>query len=856
MFSRFFIDRPIFASVVSLVILLAGLVAYLELPVAQFPDVVPPVVNVSTSYLGADAKTLTDTVAIPIEQKVNGVDNMIYMNSSCSSDGTYTLKVYFDVGTDPDMSTVLVQNRVSLAEPVLPEEVQRVGISVQKQSTNMLGLYSLVEKQQVDENGQPKPRIRDSLYLSNYMAIFIKDELARIHGVGSADLMDAQDYSMRIWLDPDIMAMRNISVQDIQSVLREQNVQVASGSMGAEPSPKGQIQQLTITTQGRLQDESDFEEIVIRTDEEGRVLKLKDVARIELGKYSYTMRSFLDDRPSSSLAIYQSPGANAIEVRKNVEKKLEELKPMLDENGLEIVCAYDSTLFIETSIDEVKETLYIAILLVIGVVYIFLQDWRAALIPILTIPVSLVGCFGLMALFGFSLNTLTMFGLVLVIGIVVDDAIVVVENTQRILNAERCSSKNAAKKSMTEVSGPIVATTCVLCAVFIPTTFIGGMTGQLYTQFALTIVGAVVISALSALTISPALCAIFLRPETNKKFFFFRWFNWGFDLFSGGYRAILAKGVRMTIFIFILWCGLIAALYWGFNVMPSGFIPNEDQGVLFLDVRLPDGASLQRTMEVTQKMEKILSGTPGKENTLLISGYSMLSGTSSPNVMMGVVKLKPWNERSPEESTFVLQKKLMYELNMSFPEARTFVFMPPPIPGIGTSGGIECQLLDTRGSDPEILAETTQKLIDDSMKTGVFSNLTTTFQPNVPQLYLDIDREKVKKMDINLSELFASLQSYLGGAYINDFDTFERIFKVVVQADGEHRNNIDKILDIPLVNYEGNNLPLRSIATIKYETAPAVLNRFNMSASNMITANLAPGQSTGTGMAKLQELSK
>ncbi|MBQ1454647.1 MAG: efflux RND transporter permease subunit [Thermoguttaceae bacterium] len=855
MFSRFFIDRPIFSTVVSLIIMLAGAVAYTKLPVAQFPDIVPPVVTVSATYTGADPQTIVDTVAIPIEQQVNGVDNMIYM-SSTSDNGNYSLTVTFDIGTDPDMATVLTQNRVSLAEPSIPTEVTRLGIQVKKRSTNMLGLFCLCEKERKDSDGNILPPQKDDLYLSNFATIFVKDQIARVPGVGEASIMDSKDYSMRVWLDPTILAERQISVQEIAAILQEQNVQVASGEIGGAPIPKGQVQDLIITTKGRLSTVEDFENLVVRTDEDGRVLHLKDIGGIELGKYSYGKSSIYNGRPSSALMIYQSPGANAVDVIENVRKKIAEMKPMLDESCLEILPCYDATVFITESIAEVKETLYLAVLIVIAVVFMFLQDWRAALIPTLVIPVSLVGTFFLMMLFGFSMNTLTMFGLVLVIGIVVDDAIVVVENTQRILELDpNVSPRDAAKRSMEGVTGPILATTCVLCSVFIPTTFIGGMTGMLYTQFALTIAGAVVISALCALTISPALCAIFLRhPDGKRKNIFFRGFNTTFDLFASCYNGILGKMVRLPILMLFMWIALVIALFWGMDVMPSGFIPNEDQGVLFVDVRLPDGASVERTDEVRAKVDAILRQETAQQSVLLLSGYSMLSGSSASNLLLGVVNLNEWKQRGPDESAFVLQAKLHRKLNAMIPEANSLVFLPPPIMGIGTSGGLECEILDQRGSTNTVLADSVELIKERGQESGIFSTLTSTFRPTIPQLYIDIDREKAKKMGINLNEIFSSLQSYLGSSYINDFNTFQRVFHVVVQANGYNRQTIDQILNIPLLNEKGKKLTMRSIATVREIVGPQSLSRFNLSSATMITADLAPGQSTGTGMNFLEGL--
>lgn len=858
MFSRFFIDRPIFSSVISLMILVAGAVAFVKLPVAQFPDIVPPVVVVTASYPGASPETLNETVAIPIEQQVNGVDHMIYMSSTLSNDGNYSLNISFEVGTDPDMAAVLVQNRVSLVEPTLPEDVKRLGVSTMKRSTNMLGLFVLHEKIRYDQNGKPLPLEKSDLYLSNYAAIFLKDLLARVPGVGSATLMDAKDYSMRIWLDPDILAERNISVQEVAAVIREQNVQVASGKIGANPVPEGQVLTLSVLTQGRLSQVEAFENLVVRTDDRGRVLKLKDLGRIELGRYDYSMQSSFNGQPAATLAIYQLPGANALAVSEGVRKRIEELKPELDENNLEISSAYDSTLFVTASIDEVMETLYMAVLIVIAVVYVFLQDWRAALIPILVIPVSLVGCFFLMMLFGFSINTLTMFGLVLVIGIVVDDAIVVVENTQRILDLHpEMSPKDATKESMSEVSGPILATTCVLCSVFIPTTFIGGMVGQLYTQFALTIAGAVAISALCALTISPALCAIFLRPESGKKkFIFFRLFNYCFGGFHSAYSAVLGKMVRVPLLTLFLWGLLIVVLGWGMTKMPTGFIPNEDQGVLFIDARLPDGASLERTLEVTRKIEEIVKPLPGKKTNLSVSGYSMMDSYSSPNATLGVVQLDPWEERGPELHADVLQAKLMKEFAEKVPEAQVVVFQPPAILGIGTSGGLECQLLDRRGLGNAALFAAAEQESDMCMKSGLFAITRSSFRPTVPQIYVDIDREKAKRMGIRLSELFASLQTYLGSSYVNDFNRYERVFRVVMQADGSHRRKAEQIMNLPLLNGRGEKVPLRSIASIHETVGPHSLSRFNMSVSTMITGYTLPGVSSGAGMNEMEEASK
>ncbi|MBQ1278044.1 MAG: efflux RND transporter permease subunit, partial [Thermoguttaceae bacterium] len=514
MFSWFFIDRPIFATVVSLTIFALGAIAFVRLPVAQFPDVTPPVVNVRASFPGADAETVAQSIAIPIEREVNGVGGSIYMSSTCGADGTYSLNVFFRVGTDPDMATVFVQNRVALASPSLPEETRRLGVVVKKKSTNLLALCSLQEKERRDEAGRVLPPTRDDLYLSNFATIFVEERLSRIPGVGDASPMDERDFGMRVWLDPNLLALRNVSIKEVVRALQAQNAQVAAGSLGAEPVPKGQVETLNVSTRGRLETPEEFGATAIRMDANGRVLKLRDVARVELGKYDYSKFSRFNGAPSATLAIYQTPGANALTTMKRVRAELDAMKPELDENGLELVVGYDSTRFVKAAADEVEETLIFAVLIVVGVVYFFLQDWRAALIPAATIPVSIVGCFGPMAALGFSLNSLTLFGLVLAVGIVVDDAIVVVENANRVLTENpNLTPREAAKRSIRQVFGPIVATTCVVVAVFLPTTFVSGTTGRMYSQFALTIACSTVLSSICALTLSPALCALFLNSE-------------------------------------------------------------------------------------------------------------------------------------------------------------------------------------------------------------------------------------------------------------------------------------------------------------------------------------------------------
>ncbi len=773
MFSEFFIERPIFATVVSLIIFALGAVAFVKLPIAQFPEVTPPVVNVTASFPGADAETVAQTVAVPIEQQVNGVDNSIYLSSTCGNDGSYSLNVFFAVGTDPDVATVLTQNRVAMAEATLPEEVRRLGVVVEKRATNLLALCSLREKARFDADGRRLPFVRDALYLSGYASIFVKDRLARIDGVGEATAMDARDFGMRVWLDPNLLAIRKISVQEIIRALQEQNVQVASGSLGAAPIPSGQLETLTISTRGRLETPEEFADLAIRTDAEGRVLKIRDVARVELGQYDYSRTSSFDGAPSATIALYQSPGANALATARRVRAALDEWAPELEENGLELVVGYDSTKFVSAAISEVEETLIFAVLIVVGVVYFFLQDWRAALIPATTIPVSLVGCFFPTSLFGFSLNSLTLFGLVLAVGIVVDDAIVVVENARRLLTENpNLTAVEAAKRSMRQVSGPILATTCVVAAVFLPTTFVGGTTGRMYSQFALTIVCSTAISALCALTISPALCALFLRGGDGKfgensenaavsgarrrRFFsvrtlVFGWFDLIYWAFSSAYSAILRGALRAPILGLLLWGATVAAFYWGIQTLPTGFLPNEDQGVLFVDLRLPDGASQERTAAATAKLERILDATPGRDSTIIVGGFSMLDGVGGSNLALGVLTLKDWAERSPAESVDALKERLTLELDAAVPEARIVVFAPPPISGVGTSGGLEFELLDERAAGPVALFDATQELTAQAAQSGKFLTVVSSFNPAAPKYYLDVDREKAKRMGVDLN---------------------------------------------------------------------------------------------------------
>ncbi len=682
MFSKFFIERPIFASVISIVIVIAGVVSFGALPVAQYPEITPPTVSVSAVYPGANAQVVAETVAAPIEQQVNGVENMIYMSSTSASDGSYNLTVSFEVGTNLDMAQVLVQNRVSLAEPSLPEEVVRQGINTKKKSTNILLLASLFS---------PDGRF-DELYLVNYATLRLRDVLSRIQGVGEVIIFPASDYAMRIWLEPRQLKSRSLTTEDVLAALREQNVQVAAGQIGQPPAPTGQNFQYSVNVLGRLSDIEQFEEIIVKTAEGGRITRLKDVARIELGGRTYSITSSKSGTPSASLLVYQLPGANALAVAQEVKAALKGLSAAFPE-GLTYEIPYDTTIFVETSINEVYVTLFQAALLVFLVLFIFLQDWRATVVPAVTIPVSLVGTLAVMLAMGFSLNMLTLFGLVLAIGIVVDDAIVVVESTAYHIERGK-TPREAAVQAMSEVSGPVVATTLVLLAVFVPAAFLPGITGQLYGQFALTIAISTIFSSINALTMSPALAALLLRPPKEKKNAFFRGFDALFQKTENGYLAVAKTLTRRTAIVMLLYLVLLGVTGWRFALLPTGFLPTEDQGYLIANVQLPDAASQERTDAVLKRIDGILEKTAGVKDWVSLGGYSLIDATNATNAATIFITITPWDERSdPSLRQEAIMGAIQAQL-FQIQEAIAFVFTPPAIPGLGVAGGFQMQLQD------------------------------------------------------------------------------------------------------------------------------------------------------------------
>jgi hydrophobic/amphiphilic exporter-1 (mainly G- bacteria), HAE1 family len=843
--SRFFINRPIFATVISIVILIAGLVSVGGLPVAKFPEIAPPTVKVTAVYPGANAQVVAETVAAPIEQEVNGVENMLYISSTSANDGSYGLTVTFDVGTDMDMAQVMVQNRVAIAEPKLPEDVRRQGITTKKQSTQIVQFITLFSPNET----------WNALDLNNYATINIRDELSRIRGVGEVTIFGVGDYSMRVWLNPQKLKARGLTADDVIGAIRGQNVQVAAGQIGGSPAPEGTAFEYTINTLGRLRDVEQFENLIVRTAEGGRITRVKDVARVEMGAKEYKYDAGYNGSACAAVAIYQLPGANALDVAQQISAKMEELSESFPE-GLDYKIPFDTTRFVTASIDEVYETLLIAVVLVVIVIFIFLQDWRATLVPAAAIPVALIGTFAMMAGLGFSINMLTLFGIVLAIGIVVDDAIVVVENTARYVD-EGMNSKDAAIKAMEEITGPVIATTLVLLAVFVPTVFMGGITGQLYSQFALTISGAVLISTINALTLSPALCGILLRPTAEgrlRQFVLFRWFNAGFDHTTGAYAFVIRGMVRRVAVGMLLFVGLIGLTGWGFGLLPTGFMPTEDQGYVFVDLQLPDAASLGRSKEVMKQFDEILDDTPGVADWVAVSGYSMLSGTSGSNTGMIFVIFKPWGERTDPSLS---QDAILAHLRGRFSEIKEAVavaFPPPAIDGLGSASGFQMQLQDRGDVGLNELQAVAEELIQDGNAQSGLTALNTTFRANVPQLFADVDRTKVNTLDVPLNSVFSTLQAYLGSAYVNDFNQFGRTYQVKVQADRDFRAEAADITRLDVRNGSGQMAPIGTFVDVQESFGPQVVQRYNLYPSAQINGEAAPGHSSGQALTLMEQM--
>jgi multidrug efflux pump len=845
--SHFFIDRPIFAMVISIIITLAGLAAVFTLSIAQYPEITPPTVQVSCSYPGASAKVVQDTVAAPIEQQVNGVENMLYMSSTCTNDGGYNLTVTFKLGTNLDMAQVLVQNRVSLALPTLPDVVKATGVSTKKKSPAILLAVNLFS---------PDGRY-DQLYLSNYATIQVKDQLARLEGVGDVTFMGQQDYSMRAWLDPEKLASRNLTAGDVVNALKEQNVQVAAGQIGQQPVPQGQDFQYTMSTLGRLVEVEQFADIIIKTGSTGQITRLRDVGRIELGAKNQDTRCTLDGKPSVGMAIYQLPGSNALDTADRVRAKMAELKERFPD-GLDYAIVYDTTPFINESIHEVFKALRDAIILVAIVVLAFLQNWRSTLIPLIAVPVAIVGTFAAMAGMGYSLNNLSLFGLVLAIGIVVDDAIVVVEAVEHNLE-HGLSPRDAARKAMTEVSGPIIAISLVLMSVFIPCAFITGITGEFFRQFAVTIAFSTGLSAINSLTLSPALCALLLRPKHEQRDpltrvlnlglgWFFSLFNWGFKVSTTWYTRVVGLSLRLSVIVLLIYAGLLYGTYWSFTKVPTGFIPQQDKGYLLVNVQLPDSASVERTQEVMDRVVKIAQETPGVAHTLGIAGQSFLLNAVGSNFGSMYVILDEFHHRTDhgsEQSADTIAAKLRRQCYGEIQEAIVAVFGAPPVDGLGSAGGFKVMIEDRGDVGLEMLQGQTDNLVEKGNQQPGLVGLFNSFRSNTPQLYVDVDRTKCKTLGVNLNDVFNTLQVYLGGYYVNDFNRFGRTWQVNLQADSGFRLRAEDVRQLKVRNAAGAMVPLGTVASVEDIGGPVMITRYNMYTAAPINGSSLPGVSSG-----------
>ena len=864
MISHFFIDRPIFSAVLSILLTLAGLVSIFSLPVAQYPEVTPPTVLVTASYPGANAKTVNDTVAAPIEQQVSGVENMLYMSSKCTNDGAYQLTITFKLGTDSDMAQVLVQNRVSLAQPVIPDLVQRQGINVKKMSPSTMMIVNLVS-----ENGE-----YDDLYLSNYATIQIKDEIGRLEGVAAVTYLGQRDYSMRAWLKPDVLAAMNIGTQDVVDAITAQNVQVAAGAIGMEPIAPGQEFQLTINTLGRLIDVEQFGDIIVKANSSNAVsttsstsaavVRLRDIARIELGSQQYDQTCMLDGKPSIAMSIYQLPGSNALKTAQGVYKKMEELKKGFPE-GVDYKIVYDTTPFIKESILEVFKTLRDAIILVAIVVLLFLQNWRTTLIPLIAVPVAIIGTFAVMSALGFSLNNLSLFGLVLAIGIVVDDAIVVVENVERWLH-HGLSPRDAARKAMDEVTGPVIAVALVLCSVFIPCAFISGITGQFFRQFAITIAVSTAFSAINSLTLSPALAAILMQPKGAKRDpltwlidvtigWFFKLFNMTFDFATGVYARFVGLLLRGTLVVLALYLGLLWLTYREFSEAPVGFIPNQDKGYLMLSVQLPDSASVGRTREILNRIEDIARKSEGVAHTVSVSGQSLLLSTNASNLGSMYVMLEEFGKRkgiSADDIAAKIRSECLAEIR----DAQISIFGAPPIDGLGTTGGFKLIVEDRGNMGLDELQRVTDKIVDEANSTPGLQGVFGSVRSNTPWLYLDIDREKCLAIGVSPAEVFQTLQVYLGSYYVNNFNRFGRSWQVNVMADEKYRATVSQILQLKVPNLKKEMVPLATLIRLRDEAGPQSLMRYNMYSASAVTGNLVPGTSSGDAIELLEKIAK
>ena len=853
-FPRFFIDRPIFAIVLSVLMMIGGIVAFFHLPLSEYPAVTPPTVQVTASYPGANPQVIAETVAAPLEQVITGVEGMLYMTSQSATDGRMILTATFAQGTNADMAQIQVQNRVSRALPRLPEEVQRLGVVTQKTSPDILMVVHLLS---------PDQRY-DPLYISNYAYLQVRDELSRLPGINDVLVWGAGEYSMRLWLDPDLIAARGLTAGDVITAVREQNAQVAAGSVGQAPDSTAAFQ-VTVNTLGRLTDEEQFGDIIIRTGDNGQVTRLRDVARIEMGADAYALRSLLDGEPAVALQIIQSPGANALDVAQSVRETMQRLQTNFPE-GLVSRIAYDPTVFVRASLESVAITLMEAILLVVIVVVVFLRNWRASLIPLMAVPVSIIGTFAVMHLMGFSLNTLSLFGLVLSIGIVVDDAIVVVENVERhIENGEE--PMQAARRAMSEVTGPIIAITSVLAAVFIPTAFLSGLQGEFYRQFALTIAISTILSAVNSLTLSPALAGLLLRPRhaavvhhprslRGRAARLLEVLGRPFQRAPQAYGNTVRKVVGRRGVALLAYGGLLALTWFGFNAVPAGFVPMQDKYYLVGIAQLPNAASLERTDAVVRQMSKIALDEPGVESVVAFPGLSVNGFVNVPNAAVMFVMLDPFKERtSPDMAAVAIAGRLQAKF-ASIPDGFLGVFPPPPVPGLGVTGGFKLQVEDRGGVGLEALVQQTQVLMTKATESGQVAGLMTSLDVNAPQLNVDIDRTQVKSQGVRLADVFESLQVYLGSLYVNDFNRFGRTYKVTAQADADHRMQAEAIGRLQVRNAAGDMLPLSAFVTVTPSSGPDRVIHYNGYPSADISGGAMPGVSSGQAVALMERLAQ
>jgi len=846
--ASFFVNRPIVAMVISIIIVILGIISLQELPVAQYPELAPPVIKVSASYTGANALNVEQSVATPLEQQINGVENSLYLKSTNSNDGGMTLNISFEVGSDPDINNVLTQNRVATATAKLPEEVKRTGVTTKKAFSFPLMLLTITSPN----------NSYDRSFLSNYAQINVLDALARIPGVGEATLLGAADYAMRIWIKPDLLARSGITTPEIVSAIRQQNVIVPGGQFGAEPAPPGTEFTYTVRLADRLQTEEEFGNIVVRTNPDGSQVRIRDLARVELGSSLYNAKARLNGQDAAGLAIYQSPGSNALEIKERIQAEMERLSASFPED-IAYTVSMDTTSAITAGINEIVVTFFQALGLVILVVFIFLQNWRATLIPTLAIPVSLIGAFALFPLLGFSINVLSLLGLVLAIGIVVDDAIVVVEAVQAYIE-QGYDPKEATKKAMADVSGPVIATTLVLVAVFAPVALMEGITGALYQQFAITIAVSVVFSSINALTLSPALCSLLLRenrPVRGPLGAFFRGFNKVFDRATEGYMTytsiLTRKFVRSMVFLAVV----VGAMVLLFRAVPGGFVPEEDQGYMMVNVQLPDAASLQRTDAVMDQVANILDNYEEIEYHTAVSGFSLLTGSLSSNMGFFFITLTDWEERPERHShVFNLIRRINFDLFRQIPGAQAFAFGPPAIQGLGSGSGFSIMLQDRSGNAPEYLAQNTQRFIEAVNQRPEIASAFSTFQANVPQRFIDVDRDKTLKQGIALNDLYSTASAFLGGSYVNDFNRFGRLYRTFVQAEPEYRLNADGLKFFFVRNKKGEMVPLNTLVDVKSISGPEYTSRFNLFRAAEVTGQPAAGYSSSQALAALEEVAE